>query len=642
MFKKGLAVLTLALLAAPLFADVELSTSINDVFHRGTNELAGSITMTVTANDFDDASTSEPVFIRVTLDHEARLASTLVDQAGPTATEDPIYLAMVLETAQGGIQAMNADPATVSIVRWVKGESALWLRVQTSSADWISEGPITVSPEEGLPISWSFGISARTSFEALEDLAGLRNLPYNTRDLTATNLTPEDATSTLICVDLSDSSLTTSGIESALEYDIIAFDEQADFGNGVYGEGDIARINFTNDFRIARGKGRACTVGIGAKGGFDQVSMCVPAAFGNDQVNGFIWATNTIEFIINCSRGGTFIQTDLVDGSYLTFDTGARAPYGFHPNDSVNFVGAVSPGDTVLYNPFSSHGDTLYRSVDLIWNDGTKGLLNYHVTASVHLRYHYLDAPTAIDLDYTITLLNHDGEYDSIPFDGDDQTRRCPPSEFVIYEDVWNFGSFVECTGVPVTLFFPYMPKLISDNLFWSGVSLVNHGGVDFDELTVHIYDENGNLFTADLPGLAQRNQYTWLLINDVDAGVVALFDMTEDANGEFVVPAPANPEVPADSFGQTRMSMFVVGNFEAEFANDVFSGDLDGYLLIGKGGDIDGSYLPRNYDNDIPGQNADLPLSRSKASNNSLRAKVVTSSTPAKYSYTNGLPVNK
>jgi len=331
-----------------------------------------------------------------------------------------------------------------------------------------------------------------------------------------------------------------------------------------------------------------------------------------------------------------------VDGSYLTFDTGARAPYGFHPTDSVNFVGAVSPGDTVLYNPFSSHGDTLYRSVDLIWNDGTKGLLNYHVTASVHLRYHYLDAPTAIDLDYTITLLNHDGEYDSIPFDGDDQTRRCPPSEFVIYEDVWNFGSFVECTGVPVTLFFPYMPKLISDNLFWSGVSLVNHGGVDFDELTVHIYDENGNLFTADLPGLAQRNQYTWLLINDVDAGVVALFDMTEDANGEFVVPAPANPEVPADSFGQTRMSMFVVGNFEAEFANDVFSGDLDGFLLIGKGGDIDGSYLPRNYDNDIPGQNADLPLLRSKASNNSLRAKVVTSSTPAKYSYTNGLPVNK
>lgn len=41
-------------------------------------------------------------------------------------------------------------------------------------------------------------------------------------------------------------------------------------------------------------------------------------------------------------------------------------------------------------------------------------------------------------------------------------------------------------------------------------------------------------------------------------------------------------------------------------------SEDLDGYLLIGDDSDIDGSYLPRNYDNEIPNQNADLPIRRS------------------------------
>ncbi len=61
---------------------------------------------------------------------------------------------------------------------------------------------------------------------------------------------------------------------------------------------------------------------------------------------------------------------------------------------------------------------------------------------------------------------------------------------------------------------------------------------------------------------------------------------------------------------------MYVRGTFDAQFSNDIYNGDLDGYLLIGSiaGGSIDGAYLPRNYDNDIPGQNADLPLWRSKA----------------------------
>jgi len=53
---------------------------------------------------------------------------------------------------------------------------------------------------------------------------------------------------------------------------------------------------------------------------------------------------------------------------------------------------------------------------------------------------------------------------------------------------------------------------------------------------------------------------------------------------------------------------MFVRGCFTPEF-EDIYDNDLDGYLLIGGGAGIDGSYLPRNYDSDIPGEDCDLPV---------------------------------
>ena len=43
---------------------------------------------------------------------------------------------------------------------------------------------------------------------------------------------------------------------------------------------------------------------------------------------------------------------------------------------------------------------------------------------------------------------------------------------------------------------------------------------------------------------------------------------------------------------------------------DDALDGDLDGYLLISGGFDVDGAYLLRNYDNDIPHDGA-LPLRR-------------------------------
>jgi hypothetical protein len=101
--------------ATILYASVELSTSINNVHHRGSQELSGTISWTVIDDEFRDASPAFPIFIRVTPDHNASLSQSLVLQSSPnSAINQPIHLALRL---MGSGTAMNADPDAVSIVR---------------------------------------------------------------------------------------------------------------------------------------------------------------------------------------------------------------------------------------------------------------------------------------------------------------------------------------------------------------------------------------------------------------------------------------------------------------------------------------------------------------------------------------------
>lgn len=623
MFKKYLAILVVALGAAPLFADVELQTSIADVFNRGTNELAGSITMTVNDDDFTNASTDEPIFIRVTPDHGSRLADTLVDQSLPVTDyrTNPIFLAMEL---QGGGTAfsISADPETVSIVRWVEGESAFWIRVQTDSTLWI-QNVVTLAtsdPSEDLRVSWQLGVSARQS---AEDNGEKSNLPFNTRNALTVG-DEEDATSTLLCVNLENSDLTTSGDESRLQYDIISFnhDAEIDSDDGEYSgqAGDDTGINFTNDFYIARGKDRSCTLtSDNVKGGDSRTYLCVDAAQGNTgQISGLVGATNAIEFTIRCESGGSLLDTDLFDGAYVYFENNTTSPYGFLPGGASfgavdgegNFTSDFGLGhsDTVAGH-FTTHGADLWDTIHLTWTGGTEDLSSMTLQAQVTVWYYYSDPEVTAVLDWGVVLVSHDGSRDEAPFDGDDQFRRCEPSEIVLEGDPWTFTTFVPCEGNPAVLFFPYVPKLVGTD-FWAGLSYVNQGGVAFgdDNIVLYFYNEDGDLFTAALPGLGMHAQMTWGLgESDNGVGLTGAGDNNADyVDGNAVFPEAADGATPDEDFGVTRMSMFLVGYFEAEFLNDVDLGDLDGYLLIGSGTNVDGAYLPRNLDGDVT--HRDLP----------------------------------
>lgn len=624
--RKALALALFALCASPMFASVELDTSINDVFSRGTNELAGSITMNVVDDDFRDASTEEPIFIRVTPDHNSFLAETLVRQS---AGDDPIFLAMQHD---GASVVINAHVETVSIVRWVAGEAAFWIRVQQTSDQWLFDefGMTSQGPSRDQQVSWTVGVSARLSDERnVQNGANGSNLPFNTRDSSATEGDFDEATSTLICLDLSGSNLFDDGSdESLLDYDIIAYDRFADLGGGVYSgqAGNDTGINFTNDFSIARGKSRSCslTVLTDAKDTDNTSLLCVNEAESNGTEFELVKLGNDLSIRVGCTAGNS-LDTSLVAGARIEFSTGNRGRYGFDEGLNVAFTNA--DGNVVLSNSFTNNDYTLYTDADLIY-DGEDQLLTFPNTAQLDMEVcvytHYTDDPIQAIVDWQMILVSHDGAEDDLPaspitggtYELDDQHRRCEPSEIEVGDPLeLVLGWFLECTGTPVSIFFPYLPVLVGQTDFWVGLSTVNQGKTDLDVEAI-FYDEDGNRFAGSMGALAERNLKTWVLIEG-DDGIATLTGRGGNNDGEVVVLEPDDPNMSSADFGTTRTSLFVRGTFAAEFSDNVNDGDLDGYMLIGNATtlSIDGAYLPRNYDNnpELVGQNADLPLWRSK-----------------------------
>ncbi len=236
-------------------ADVEISGEYSHLFYLGGSERAGALSMAVTGNDFPDASPDTPVFVRLNLDQNVTLANTLVDQQSEQEhLRLPIFLALATENNDPSLR-VAASTTSVSIVRWVKGEQSFWLRIMSSSQSWLEVDGELQPPSPGLELFFIIGIPGPSGAALLASLPkSSKNLPFNSRIAQ-----PVDdmslAQDTTLRTNLSNSTLTPSGRESELYYDVKVYNHTADQGNGRYLPGDELPVKITGSFTLGRSAG---------------------------------------------------------------------------------------------------------------------------------------------------------------------------------------------------------------------------------------------------------------------------------------------------------------------------------------------------------------------------------------------------
>ena len=171
------------LCSAPGLATIDFRTLIRDVLVDGRDEVGGEIALNVSGDDFAAAGPNNPIFFRFRLDHGVQLSRTLVDLDNPQEPHRPIHLALViLYDGQGSPPTINAPADAVSIVRWRRGESAFWLRVNYSSSLWIVRNGTPQPPNFTLPVEFRLGLTVEGSlnFAGVSAVsAKLANLPAN-------------------------------------------------------------------------------------------------------------------------------------------------------------------------------------------------------------------------------------------------------------------------------------------------------------------------------------------------------------------------------------------------------------------------------------------------------------------------------
>jgi hypothetical protein len=665
MFRKLWSLVALAAVGTLVFANVDLRTNIQDIYYRGTCEEAGSITMSVNGDDFADATTQTPVFIRIRLDKGAKLCQTLVDFVGTDAfgnphVNNPIWLAMRLEGNQN--QTIIAPPETVSLCRWIRSEDALWLKIQSSSSQWINDVAGPVPPDINRRVAWTFGTTARTSWITNNPRYPVTaNLPCNTRNYLWTQwfdlgnpgawATTELATTTLLCVNVSQSILTPMPqLNSELNFDTISFLD--DFYVAYPGAVDSLHVetapnaasiendnqytaNFSGDDTIARGFDVVCTISTYKPPAYG-AKLCFIDG-GNAADTCLTSIANSIEIDINCAYG-------LNGGSFFAVSTPAGSPYWFRVRTvggqpvvvgmsngvelfqvlgfgaSVYMANNLQASAWVAYTPATYvsvyHG--FYRT-SLVFvelgemYDFAPNALSVVLSGTV---YEWCEDPaSSVYLDVELWLTNHGDPNDVTPFDEiltsytQYQDRYCPPSAIMVGEFEWFFGVFYDCFSDITRIFFPYLPMIANNDTFWAGLSFVNQGYTSFDaeETFAWFYEADGAEWYALFPALPVRTQQTYLL-DDGEQGVGFYNDV-------FVPLDPyGNDLVPLDK----RSSMFVLAQHVGTTAGalsrgcDICYPDLDGFLMIGneQTGDVYG-YLPRNEESINLGQDwqdGDLP----------------------------------
>jgi len=469
--------LFLFFLALPVLADVELFTTTNDIHYEGASEQAGSLTMTINADDFADASLETPIFIRVTLSNHSVLARDLVNsQASFWRFRDPLFLALSLESDVVPGTTLQAPADTVCIVRWVAGEQAFWIRVQRSSTTWVGSPSGSSLAKANPGVSWTLGISARDSFNRQSQFDETAvNLPFNSRNLSAMAEDLDDAVSSLLTLNLSQPTFL-PGQELSLAFQ--AFDYRVWLGDDFFDEteGNALDIAFVNETRVAV-----------LRDEIDDVNVI----FEQDQTETRRPVDQTLDtFTKRMTLRLNTEQSDLMlyNGSSLLLSAGSMAGFKKGGARIITLNGDCVESETgyvVSTNPFELGGKTCYGDLEIKWNDGMVPLNGFEVTVEATLFHQRNVSPYISDpvfIGWRLQVIRQPSGHDESPFDGTDQIAGPDPQPLSLASAQWLVANLTFPRLVPhVTL---------SDGLFTTFIEVTN---VDSKENVLEFFPYNAD-----------------------------------------------------------------------------------------------------------------------------------------------------
>jgi len=164
-------------LTGSLFANIDIRTTIRQVDVNGAAERAGFYQFVLESDEFANVSFFNPVYIRLELDKDAVWSETLVKSLSFRKNQGPIFIPVILQGDTNNT-VIDVPEYAVSIVRWKKGESSIWLKVSASSSTWVVTNGVAGPPTPSTNVVFTIGRTLSEDINANQSLynQGLANL----------------------------------------------------------------------------------------------------------------------------------------------------------------------------------------------------------------------------------------------------------------------------------------------------------------------------------------------------------------------------------------------------------------------------------------------------------------------------------
>ncbi|MDJ0838047.1 MAG: PKD domain-containing protein [Acidobacteriota bacterium] len=179
-----------SIIPAALRADVEILTSITDVYYLGTQEKTGTVTLRVMSDFNLPVDQTNPIYFKINLEDGA-LGRTIVDPtgthtvAGSGAFSDvPIDLRLKLRSTDDNLEiAPDMPESAVQLIRAIQGETSIWLRITVPTHQWIDsngDGIGDMAPNDDARVSFTVGVESTLAGNRLSesgfDFSGAANV----------------------------------------------------------------------------------------------------------------------------------------------------------------------------------------------------------------------------------------------------------------------------------------------------------------------------------------------------------------------------------------------------------------------------------------------------------------------------------